>query len=111
MRCAAQGQAAGAAVLPAPPPETTGSDTSRERLLASADAAVASLHESLRIAEAQGARLLALRAATSLAQWHLSQGRRSDAQALLAPAVGAFEGGPGFHHLRSAQAALLASVG
>ena len=64
------------------------------------------LRTALQIAEEQGAFLLKLRAATSLAQLWLDQGKRRDAHGLLAPIYGWFTEGFDTRDLKEAKALL-----
>jgi predicted ATPase len=64
------------------------------------------LRTALEIAEAQGAFLLKLRAATSLASLWLDQGKRGEARDLLAPVYGWFTEGFDTRDLKEAKAFL-----
>ena len=70
------------------------------------DAAERSFREALAIARRQGARVLELRAAGSLARLWREQGRAREAHALLAPAVAWFTEGRDTADLREAEALL-----
>jgi class 3 adenylate cyclase/predicted ATPase len=74
--------------------------------LGHSDAAEESYRKALTIANAQGARLLELRAAVSLARLRRDHGRRSEAGDLLAPVYGWFTEGFGTPDLKKAKALL-----
>jgi predicted ATPase len=65
------------------------------------------LRAALQIAEEQGALLLKLRAATSLARLWLDQGKRDEARGLLAPVYGWFTEGFDTVDLKEAKALLV----
>jgi predicted ATPase len=71
------------------------------------DAAEASFQQALAVAQAQNSRMLALRAATSLAQLWQQQGRATEAGPLLAEIYGQFEEGFSTLDLQTAQALLV----
>ena len=66
-------------------------------------AATDALERALSIARAQEARWLELRAATDLARLHAQQGRRTDATALLASALGGYPDALDLPDLRAAR--------
>ena len=70
------------------------------------DEAVVHFQQALTIARTQGARLLELRAATSLARLWRQQERHSEAEALLAPVYGLFTEGFDLLDLKEARALL-----
>jgi adenylate cyclase len=78
--------------------------TAREQTLLSA--AEACLHQALHIAQRQHTKTLALRAAMSLSRLWQSQGKRTEARALLAPIYGWFTEGFDTTDLREAKALL-----
>jgi len=67
---------------------------------------VGAFHRALAVAGGQGARLLELRAAMSLARLRVSQGRTGEARALLAPVYESFTEGAHCAHLKAAAALL-----
>jgi len=69
-------------------------------------AAEQSYHQALAVAERQSAKLLELRAATSLARLWRDQGKRTEARNLLAPVYGWFTEGFGTPVLQEAKALL-----
>jgi predicted ATPase len=71
------------------------------------DEGQASLQQALRIAQAQQAKSLELRAATSLARLWGEQGRRSEARDLLAPVYGWFTEGFDTADLKDAKSLLV----
>src|SRR5271167_3916415 len=68
--------------------------------------AEASFHEAIRVASTQHAKLLELRASTSLARLWLDQGKRDEARDLLAPVYGWFTEGFDTLDLKEAKALL-----
>ena len=68
--------------------------------------AEACFHRALAVAHEQGARMWELRASNSLARLWLDQGRREEAQALLAPIYGRFTASSHTPDLRGAKALL-----
>jgi predicted ATPase len=70
------------------------------------DEGQASLQQAIRIAQAQQAKSLELRAATSLARLWGEQGRRAEARELLAPVYGWFTDGFDTADLKDAKALL-----
>ncbi len=71
-----------------------------------ADTAERLFREALTIAEAQGARSWALRAATDLARLRAGQGREAEARAILAPVYEGFTEGHDTPDLKAAEACL-----
>jgi predicted ATPase len=70
------------------------------------DAAEAAYHEAIAVAQGQHARLLELRASTSLARLWRDQGKRTEARDLLAPIYGWFTEGFDTPDLKEAKALL-----
>ena len=70
------------------------------------EAAEAALHQSIAVAQEQGAKLWELRAAVSLARLWGEQGRRAEAHGLLAPIYGWFTEGFDTAHLKEAKGLL-----
>jgi predicted ATPase len=68
----------------------------------------ASYHEALALARLQGARLLELRSATSLARLWRGQNRYDDADGMLSPILSSFTEGFGLADLKEAKALLQA---